>query len=87
MGRFGYGPKWPGTNRRPQTITEFPGCHDLPKRTGTDEMDRYGPNGTKRTFENTEMDLYGYRNGLKYRNGPEQTSAHTEKNFNENQKQ
>ena len=34
----------------------------------------------KRTYENTETDFYGYRNG------PEQTSAHTETNFNGNQK-
>ena len=34
----------------------------------------------KRTYENTETDFY------EYRNGPEQTSAHTEMNFNGNQK-
>ena len=48
-------------------------CHDLPKR----------------TYENTETDFYGYRNGPErtsgYRNEPEQTSAQTETNFNGNQ--
>ena len=60
------------------------GYHDLPKRTGTDR------NG----LELTETDLRKYRNGLLwvpkrtgtdfsgYRNGSEQTSAHTETNFN-----
>ena len=40
------------------------GCHDL----------------LKQTYENTETDFSGYRNG------PEQTSTHTETNFNGNQK-
>ena len=43
--------------------------HDLPKRTG---MDRDGPTKIpKRTSMGTETDFSGYRNG------PEQTSAHT----------
>ena len=50
------------------------------------ETDRNGP---ERTHENTEMDFYGYGNGPEripdfsgYRNGREQTSAHTKTNFN-----
>ena len=55
--------------------------------TDRNEPKRTGP---KRTYENTETDFYGYRNGLQWvlksENGPEQTSAHTEKKFSGNQK-
>ena len=45
----------------------------------------------KRTYENTETDFYGYQNGpertsVGTETDREQTSAHTETNFNGNQK-
>ena len=53
-------------------------CHDLPKRTGTDQN---GPTKIpKRTSMGTGTDFSGYRNGA------EQTSAHIETNLNGNQK-
>ena len=57
---------------RKEKVHEPPelGYHDLPKRTGNDW------NRPKRTYENTETDFYGYRNG------PEQTSVGTETDQN-----
>ena len=57
-----------------EQLSKFQGYHDLPKRTGTYR------NGLLWVPKRTGTDFSGYRNGQ------ERTSAHTETNFNGNQK-